>query len=60
MIKLQSSKTYALITGIILFGLGFFGFAFRTSFNLPDSYLFFSLILGFWGIMVGSKARGKT
>lgn len=51
--KLGSPKNYALITGILLFALGFFGFAFRGSFNLPDIYLLASLVLGFWGILVG-------
>lgn len=54
MIKLRTPRAYALITGIILFCLGFFGFAFRSDFNVPDYYLFFSLILGFWGIVVGA------
>jgi hypothetical protein len=55
MLKLNSQKTYCLATGIILFILGFFGFAFPGIFNLPGSYLIASLILGFWGIVVGSK-----
>ena len=53
MIRLSSAKSYALITGLILFILGLFGLAFRSSFNLPDNYLFFSLVLGFWGIVTG-------
>jgi hypothetical protein len=53
----RSAKIYSLITGIILFLLGFLGFAFRNNFSVPDSYLFFSLILGFWGIVVGFGSR---
>ncbi|MCL5667385.1 MAG: hypothetical protein M1383_06470 [Patescibacteria group bacterium] len=60
MIKFSKPKNYALITGILLFCLGFFGFAFRTSFNLPGYYLFGSLILGFWGIIVGSGGKGNN
>jgi hypothetical protein len=52
MLKLSSTKSYALITGTILFLLGLLGFAFTGSFNLPWQYLFFSLILGFWGIVI--------
>ena len=55
MSKFGSQKTYALTTGIILFCFGFFGFAFRESFNVPDYYLLTGLILGFWGIVVGTK-----
>ena len=44
---------------IALFAFGFFGFAFRESFNVPDYYLFISLILGFWGIVVGTKNNWK-
>jgi hypothetical protein len=57
MMKLHNPKSYSLITGTILFLLGFLGFAFRGSFNVPDSYLLLSLILGFWGIVVGLGGR---
>jgi len=59
MIKLHNPKSYALITGIILFALGFLGFAFRNNFDLPDRYLIVSLILGFWGIVVGVARVNK-
>jgi hypothetical protein len=55
MIKFNNPRSYALTTGIILFALGFFGFAFAGTFNVPDSYLVVSLILGFWGIVVGVR-----
>lgn len=51
MIKLSSPKNYALIVGMILFALGFFGFAFRTNFSIGNQYLIASLVLGFWGIV---------
>jgi len=50
--KLSTPRNYALIVGIILFALGFFGFIFRGYFRAPDHYLFLSLVLGFWGILV--------
>lgn len=53
--KLGSAKFYTLFTGIVLFGMGFLGFAFPSLFNISDGYLFFSLVLGFWGIVVGIK-----
>ena len=56
MIKFHNPKSYSLITGTILFLLGFVGFTFKTTFDLPDMYLFFSLVLGFWGIVVGMSA----
>jgi hypothetical protein len=55
MIKLSNPKSYSLVTGIILFALGVLGFAFRSSFIIPDVYLLASLVLGGWGIAVGSK-----
>ena len=58
MIKLQSTKYYSLITGAILFLLGFLGFAFR-DINMPDAYLLLSLVLGFWGIAVGIGKKSK-
>ena len=51
--KFGNPKGYSLITGTTLFFLGFLGFAFRGAFNIPDVYLFFSLIFGFWGIVLG-------
>jgi len=56
--KLTNPKNYALITGVLLFALGFFGFAFRGTFNVPDVYLFCGLVLGFWGIVVGLPKKG--
>lgn len=53
--KLANPKNYALITGILLFLVGFLGFAFHGNLNLPDSYLLAALVLGFWGILVGMK-----
>ena len=55
MIKLTNPKSYALITGIVLFAFGILGFAFRNSFGISDVYLLGSLVLGGWGIWVGSK-----
>ena len=56
MFKLNTPKHYALIVGIILFAFGFLGFAFRTTGDLPIAYLLISLILGFWGIVLGMGA----
>ncbi len=50
---LRQTKNYARIVGVILFGLGLIGFAFRSDDSLPDLYLAASLILGFWGIVSG-------
>ncbi len=50
--KLASTKYYSLITGIILFLFGFFGFAFRNNFQVSGKYLLISLVLGFWGIVI--------
>jgi hypothetical protein len=52
---LGSQRTYSLSVGIILFVLGFFGFAFKPSLALPDQFLFMSLVLGFWGVVVGAR-----
>ncbi|PIR96054.1 MAG: hypothetical protein COT92_03205 [Candidatus Doudnabacteria bacterium CG10_big_fil_rev_8_21_14_0_10_42_18] len=59
--KLSNPHSYTLIVGLILFCLGFFGFIFRSYFNVPNHYLVFSLILGFWGILVavGNKHEHK-
>jgi len=57
MLRINSPKTYALVTGLVLFCLGLFGFAFRSSFNIPDSYLVISLILGFWGLVVAANFK---
>jgi hypothetical protein len=50
---LKPTKNYARIVGVILFGLGLLGFAFRSDNSLPDLYLAGALILGFWGIVSG-------
>jgi hypothetical protein len=55
MSKFGTQKFYSLTVGIILFCFGFFGFAFRGNSNIPDYYLLIGLILGFWGIVVGTK-----
>jgi hypothetical protein len=52
--KFSPLKIYALTTGSLLFAFGFIGFAFR-AFDVADHYLFLSLVLGFWGIIVGTK-----
>jgi len=53
MFKFNNPRSYSLVTGVILFALGFFGFAFPESFGIPYGYLLLSLVLGFWGIVVG-------
>jgi lipoprotein signal peptidase len=57
--KFTTPQFYTLFTGIVLFLFGFLGFAFNSIFNVADSYLFFSLVLGFWGIVVGINSRTK-
>ena len=57
MIKLSTPRSYSLITGIILFLVGFVGFAFPNIVSLPGGYLFLSLALGFWGIVVGVNKK---
>lgn len=49
--KLLKTKSYARIAGIVLFGIGLLGFAFKSDQSLPDLYLLFFLLLGFWGII---------
>ena len=53
--KLNTPSAYSLLTGSLLFALGFLGFAFHGSFAIPDGYLLACLVLGFWGIVVGVK-----
>ncbi len=55
--KLNSTKNYALVVGIILFALGILGFAFHSNADLPDYYLIGALVLGFWGIVVRFSAN---
>ncbi len=57
MLKINSPKTYTLVTGLILFAIGLFGFAFHGNLNIPDSYLVASLVLGFWGLVVAANSR---
>jgi hypothetical protein len=57
MFKLNNPRSYSLITGTILFLVGFFGFAFPNIVSLPGGYSFVSLVLGFWGIVVGSAKK---
>lgn len=52
MAKFSRHRTYAAITGTLLFLLGFLGFAFRPQFDVPSSYLLGALVLGFWGVVV--------
>lgn len=53
MSKLNQKQVFCLVAGAILFCIGLFGYAFRTGFNVPDSYLLLNLGLGFWGLIVG-------
>jgi hypothetical protein len=57
MFKFNSPRSFSLATGIILFLVGFFGFAFPNIISLPGGYLFVSLVLGIWGIVVGSAKK---
>ena len=57
--KFNNPKFYTLFIGVVMFLFGFLGFAFNGVFNLPDSYLFVSLVLGFWGIVVWLNNRSK-
>jgi len=51
--KLSSPRHFSFITGLILFLLGLFGFAFRSAFSgIGNMYLFLALVLGFWGLIV--------
>lgn len=52
MSKLFSPRFYSLFTGVVLFCFGFFGFAFKNSFDISAKYLIISLMLGFWGIVI--------
>ena len=53
----QSTKTYTVFTGTILFLFGFLGLAFPSYFNVSSSYFILSLILGFWGLVIGLGNR---
>ena len=53
MFKLNSQRSYTSVTGVILFLVGFCGFAFPNFISLPTGYLFAGLVLGFWGVIVG-------
>lgn len=55
--KIANKQFYCLLTGSILFSIGLLGYAFRTGFNVPDSYLLLNLLLGFWGILLGLWGR---
>ena len=57
--KFGNPRTYCLTVGIILFLIGFLGFAFRSFFDLPDKYLLLSLVLGFWGLLVFANSAAK-
>jgi hypothetical protein len=51
--KITNPKFYTFLVGLILFLLGLFGFAFRGSFGgIANHYLFLSLVLGFWGVVI--------
>ncbi len=50
-------KTYTLVSAVLLFGIGLYGFAFRGLTSLPDFYLFISLVLGLWGLIVINLKR---
>ncbi|MEK7617850.1 MAG: hypothetical protein AAB410_01780 [Patescibacteria group bacterium] len=53
MLKFSSPRSYAFLTGLVLFLLGFIGFAFRSNFGgIDNGYLLASLLLGFWGLVV--------
>jgi hypothetical protein len=54
---LKVSKNYALITGVIFFVIGLLGFIFKSSSSLPDYYLLLFIVIGFWGILVGLRAK---
>jgi hypothetical protein len=57
MIKFNTPRDYSFIVGLLLFLMGFLGFAFRDSFAVPDKYLLLSLILGFWGLVVAAANK---
>jgi len=57
MFKLNNPRSYTLVTGVILFLVGFCGFAFPNTVSLPGGYLFAALVLGFWGIIVGINKK---
>ena len=57
--KFSNPRTFALLAGIILFAIGFFGFAFRSAFELSDKYLLLSLVMGFWGLVAYANTVPK-
>jgi len=53
MLKPSNPRHYAFLTGLVLFLLGLFGFAFRSAFSgIGNGYLLLALALGFWGLIV--------
>ncbi len=50
--KISNQRAYALVCGFVLFCFGVFGFAFKNAFDINGVYLFFSILLGFWGMVV--------
>ncbi len=55
--KLQNTKTYTQVVGILLFAIGILGFAFPNAIQLPDVYLLLFLVLGFWGVLISVYHR---
>jgi hypothetical protein len=51
--KINQKQLFCVVAGVVLFCVGLFGYAFRTGFHVPDSYLLLNLGLGFWGIVAG-------
>lgn len=46
-----------MVTGAIFFVIGLLGFIFKSNSSLPDYYLLLFVVVGFWGILVGLRAR---
>lgn len=57
--KLNKARTYALVSGLVLFAFGIIKFAFRGAAQLPDYILIFSIIFGFWGILAAFSSSSK-
>lgn len=55
--KLLSKSTFTLVTGILLFSIGFLGYAFGAVARVPEWYLLLNLVLGFWGIVVSVNKK---
>jgi hypothetical protein len=59
MFKFNSLRSYSSLTGVILFVVGFCGFAFPNIISLSGGYSLCSLLLGVWGIVISLNKKSQ-